>query len=350
MSYPRPSIQTLITRAQGDISSRTEGSAFIARGVERALANAAAGLTHGAHGHLEQLGLDYFATTGPIETLRAWGSLIGLAQKPATFAERQVTFTGTNGTNLPAAATMKDDDSLTYTVMTGGVVTGGTVTVTVRANTAGTTSNLAFGAPLTLVSPIAGIESEGAVSAETIDGADQEGTEAYRGRILGNLRTAPAGGGPGDYVTWALEVPGVTRAWEVGNRMGIGTVSVAFLRDNDVSPIPSSPEVDAVYDYIAARMPIDVRALYVQAPVALPVNMNIALSPNTVGVQNAVTAELTELFRREVSLETALALSKIDEAISIAAGEEDHDITFISSLMPGSWEILTLGTITFAGL
>ena len=344
----RPTLSTLISRAQGDISGRTEGSAYISHSVERYLANVLAGIAHGLYGHLEWVKAEYFPTSASIEGLRAWGAIIGLPQGVATFAEREVEFTGTNGTVIPVGTQMQDDAGLVYEVFTAGTINvDGIGFVEVRALTAGTDSNLTVGAPLTLTSPIAGVDSEGEVSAPLVDAVDDEEVEDYRSRILGNLRTPPSGGGPGDYVTWAREVPGVTRAWEFGNRMGIGTVSVAFVRDNDGDIIPSAGEVTEVQEYIESVMPLDIRALYVQAPVEVPVNLTIALRPNTADVRASVTAELTELFATETELEVALPQSRISEAISTAEGEEAHSITAISSLTPGTWGLLTLGTLTF---
>ena len=39
------------------------------------------------------------------------------------------------------------------------------------------------------------------------------------------------GGAQADYVTWALAVPGVTRAW-AASEQGAGTITVRFLMDD----------------------------------------------------------------------------------------------------------------------
>jgi uncharacterized phage protein gp47/JayE len=313
-----------MARAQGDISSRTEGSAYIDQSAERAIANSQAGLAHGAYGQLEQTKRDYFPTTCGEEGLRVWGAILGIPRHAATFATREVTFPGSNGTVVPVDHELKDDADLRYLVTNGGTVSGGSVTVTVRASTAGVASNLPDGAPLNSVTPIIGLEQEGTVTDALKDGVDVEDLERWRARILSGARSAPAGGGKGDYVTWAKEVAGVTRAWEFPNRMGVGTVSVAFVRDDDVSIIPSTSEVDEVHAHISSLMPGDVRRLYTQAPVAVPVHMTIALTPNTVPVQEAVAASLLDHFRRESNLEVAGDLSRINEAISAAAGEDSR--------------------------
>lgn len=351
MGFERPSFETIRTRVIGDVSSRTEGSAFIRVAVERVLANMVAGVSHGVHGHLDWLVDQLYPTTCDIDGLSAWGSMLKLDRKAATKSIGPATFTGTNGTQLPTNTQLRTADGATFTVTVGGTVTGGSVTVTVQANTGGAAGNLEAGARISLFSPIAGIDTDGAIASPGLSGGtDIEEVEDYRTRILENLRIPPSGGGPGDYVAWAKQVTGVTRAWEFGNRMGIGTVSVAFTMDDRVDPIPLSGDVTTVQTYINGVKPLDMRAAYVVAPIAVPVTMTIALNPNTAPVRAAVTAELQELFKTEADLETPLALSKIDEAISTAAGEDSHQITAISSLVPGTWGLLTFTTPTFVSL
>jgi uncharacterized phage protein gp47/JayE len=132
--------------------------------------------------------------------------------------------------------------------------------------------------------------------------------------------------------------------------MGIGTVSLTFTMDDRVDPIPLAGDVTDVQEFIDSVKPIDMRAAYVVAPIAVPVNMTIALRPNNGAVQAAVTAELEELFKTSVDLEQPLALSKISEAIATATGEDSHEITVISSLNPGVWGLLTLGALSWASL
>lgn len=349
MSFTRPTLETLIARVKGDISSRTEGSAFIKRSFERVLAYVLAGLAHGLHGHLDWVVKQLLPTTCERQYLLAWGLLLDIPINGAEYATGAASFTGTNGTVMPLGTQAQDDAGNLYETTAIATIAGGTLTASWTAVVAGADGNLEAGAPLTLVTPIAGIDSEGSVDADFSNGADVEETEPYRERILDGFRTPPSGGGPGDYVTWAKEVSGVTRAWEFGNRMGIGTVSVAFVRDDDPSIIPDGGEVITVQEYIEGVMPLDVNELYVQAPVALPVDMTVEINPNTVAVRAAITAELEDLFAG-TDLETALAQSLISEAISTAEGELAHEITAITSLEPGDWELLTLGNITFAGL
>ena len=67
-------------------------------------------------------------------------------------------------------------------------------------------------------------------------GSDAETDESLRARVLRRIQKPPQGGAGYDYVAWALEVPGVTRAWVYPAEMGLGTVTVRFVRDLEQVP------------------------------------------------------------------------------------------------------------------
>jgi uncharacterized phage protein gp47/JayE len=350
MGFPRPTPRELIDRAIADISSRTQGSAYIKRSPERVIATVDAKLADGLHGHLEWNQRQQLPTTADIEGLLGWGVWLKVDRKGATKSLIQIQFLNcAPGTSPPVGTLVKTVDGVVFkTTTTAAAFGSGVWIVQGEAVEAGSSGNQINGTPLTLVTSFAGMSTEGSVRFLYGGGSDVEDVEAYRGRILDNLRLPPAGGGAGDYVTWALECDGVTRAWEFGNRMGLGTVSVAFVVDARypyIQPLPA--EVAVVQAYIDARRPIDMRAVYVQAPTLVPVAMNLTVLPNTSAVRDAVLTELRYLFTRSADLMSPLALSKVHEAISTAVGEEDHTINSIGSLVPSDWQLLTLGTVTF---
>jgi uncharacterized phage protein gp47/JayE len=363
MAYARPTLEELVERSVGDVSSRSRGSAYIKRSMERVLATVQAGMAHGTHGHLEHLAKQITPLHCDEDMLAEWASLLTVPRNPATKATRFATFTGTDTTELPLDTALQAADGSGWTVITGGVVAGGEVTVEIEADDAGADGNLDGGAQMSLVTPIAGIDTDGVIAEDDneTDGSDLEEVEDWRVRVVDEFRSPQSGGGPGDYEAWALANSGVTRAWELGNRMGVGTVTLVFVRDDDatIDPpedyvaddiVPSSGEITTVEDYIDARRPIDMRAFYVSAPVLAPVDMTIAISPNTAAVQKAVRAELIEFFRLEAELEEEMEQSLVDEAISLATGEDSHEITAITSLDPGALGLLVLGDVTFTTL
>src|SRR5690606_8352079 len=102
--------------------------------------------------------------------------------------------------------------------------------VPIEAITAGALGNAAPGTALSLVSPALGVASQLTVDDSGLTGGvEQETLDAYRQRLLRSYRVLPHGGNADDYETWALEVPGVTRAWCVRRWLGPGTVAVFFV-------------------------------------------------------------------------------------------------------------------------
>ena len=182
-------------------------------------------------------------------------------------------------------------------------------------------------------------------------GADTETDVGLRARLLARIQQVPQGGCKSDYEAWALEVPGVTRAWVYPQELGVGTVSVRFVRDSDGSGsaiIPDSSEVAAVQAYLDARRPVTAQ-LTVLAPTANPLNFTISgLSPSTDTVKAAVQAELQDLLLREAAPGGDVLLSHIRAAISAASGEDDYTLSSPSAnVTNGTGQMSTMGSITW---
>jgi uncharacterized phage protein gp47/JayE len=87
---------------------------------------------------------------------------------------------------------------------------------------------------MTFLNTIPNVQSVVVVDAnKLVNGSDIESIPDLRARLLERIQNPPSGGAAEDYVAWALEVPGVTRAWVYPKEMGAGTVTVRFVRDND---------------------------------------------------------------------------------------------------------------------
>jgi uncharacterized phage protein gp47/JayE len=350
-TYQRPTRETLIERIKGDLGSRTQGAAYLKRSFELILSIVLGGVADGLHSHLDWLRKQISPLTCDIDMLLVWGVLVHVPRKGEVPAAGLVTFPASAGAVMPVDRQVRSDAGVFYKVTAATSASNGVITAPVIAVSGGSAGNIGAGAPLTLVTPVDGVTSRGVVGVDGLTGGDDlEKVERYRERVLSALRQPPKGGGPGDYVKWAKENAGVTRAWEFGRRMGAGTVSVGFVMDDRENIIPQAADVATVLAYIGARAPIDLRQLYVQPPIAVPVNMTVNLRPNTAAVRAAALVELRALFRLSAELERSLPQSEVDEAISIADGEVAHEITAISSLNPGSWGLLTLGTVTFGTL
>jgi uncharacterized phage protein gp47/JayE len=352
MSFARPTLLELIARTTDDLVSRLSLiSPLLRRAFTRVLAKVWSGAVHELHGHLDWNARQLFAVSADDTELDKHGRDYGIPRLAAAFAAGGVTFTGTNGTAIPAGTRWQRSDGLLFDTQALATIALGTATATIKAVAYGDSSNTEVGVVLTLVSPIAGLSSSATVSGGGITGgADPETNENYRERILERKRNTPQGGAKNDYIAWAKEVAGVTRVWVFPQWDGPGTVGVAFVLDGEVDIIPDGGKVAEVQAYIddPGRRPVTATVITF-APTPLAVDFTIAVLPNTTAVKDAVTAQLVDFLRREGEPGVTLKLSNLDEAISIATGETSHVMTApAADVVASSSQIPVMGTITWA--
>lgn len=350
MPFARPTLTEVIERVLADLSSRVVGvdGAVLRRSVLGVLGRGLAGASHELHGHLEWIARQVIPDTADAEYLERWANIWGVRRKAAEFAEGQVTFTGANGSIIPEGTLVQRQDGARFETLADATIAAGAASVAVRAQEAGAAGNTIAGATVTLLQPVSGVQANASVAAGGLtNGSDTEDDDALRDRMRDRIQKPPQGGAANDYVRWALEVPGVTRAWLYPMEMGPGTVTVRFVRDDDASIIPDAAEVDAVYDYIELVRPVTAE-LFVVAPIAAPLDMTIQINPNTAAVQAAIRAELEDLVRREAEPGGTILISHLREAVSTASGEFDSIIVSPSAnVAHATGEIAVLGTITF---
>jgi uncharacterized phage protein gp47/JayE len=352
MSYTRPTLSELIDRVKADVASRTEGRAFLKRSVEGVWSPVVAALAHGVYGAIDWTYAQLLPVDSELATVVRWGEMI---EEPRLGGSRAgggtISLTGQPGATVVEGTLYRasSNDALLVTQLEVVLDEGGAGIAPVVAVEAGAAGNVAADEQVTIVTPLRGVDAVALVVNALTGGSDVELLERYRARVLSNLRLPPRAGGPGDYRRWALEVPGVTRAWEFPARYGLGTVALGFVMDDRSDIIPTPEDVAAVQAYIDARKPLDVRAVYVRAPIPKIVDLTIDVLPKNMTVVYAVIEELKGLFS-ELGIEDALVLSVLDEAISAAPPETQHVITSHTSLTPGPWEILVRGTWIFPDL
>ena len=328
------------------------------RSPEYALARALTGQSKGQYGALARNYRDAFPDTASEEAFWHFATL-WITQLEASPWRGIYRISGTDGTIVAQGRPISRSDGQVYTtdvaVEIGEDVTG-YVDVAVTASTAGATANNDDGQPMALSSPLVGALSAGTVQSTTVDGAEVETAEEGLVRLLEVLRSPPRGGGPGDYVRWAKEVSGVTRAWEFANLYGPNTVGVAFVRDNDVDEeapdyndiVPSAGEIAEVQAYMDAHAPITV-AVTVITLVAQEVDYEITdLEPDDAETRTAIEAELADFHTREGEPGGTLSLSRINAAISGAVPELSHELTDpVANVVSTTTQIPIRGTVTY---
>lgn len=351
MPFSRPTLKTLIDRAMADINARLpKGDSRLSAAVLNVLAFVNGGAANGLYGYLDWLSAQLMPDKCEVEYLDRWANIWGIARTAEAPSTGSIAFTGTTGVTVPTGTLLQRADGLQFRTTADVTMAAGTGTANAVSVKGGAATNTAAATNLNLVSPIAGIGSTASVAAPGFSGgADAEKDDPLRARLLARIQTVPRGGASADYVSWALEVAGVTRAWVYPNELGAGTVSLRFVRDNDAGGfIPNAGAVAAVQAYLDARRPVTAQ-LTVVAPVAVPLNFQIqAITPNSLAVRNAVQAELQDMLLREAIPGGTILLSHIRAAISAAAGESDHVlIAPAANVVNAIGNISTMGAITW---
>lgn len=346
MPFSRSTLSELRAQAKADIAGAIPGSDPLLRfsnlGV---LADVLAEGAHGAYAYLDFIAKQGVPFTAVDEAFEGWAALKNVIRKPAVAATAPAEFVASAGAFVPAGTPVSRSDGAAYVtaadVTAGG---GGTMTLDLVAVVAGAAGTLAIGAPVVLGNAIAGVTSAGAVIAGGTAGADVEAFEAFRTRVLQVYANPPQGGAQSDYIEWATEVPGVTRAWAEGSAHGVGSVVVYFMMDIaeaafggfpqgtdgaatlETRDTPAVGDQLVVADYIYPLRPVTA-LVWVAAPGANSVTFTINLTDAPVDLQAAVEAAIVAVFLAYGAPGGVVHVSTLEAAIAAIAGTEGFVIT-----------------------
>ena len=389
MPFARPTLSTLIAQAQADIGSSLPGADALLRysnlGV---LAYVLAAAVNGLYGYLDWIAQNGTPFTATGEYLEAWAALKGVTREAATSATGPLSFPATGSTAMPAGTpVVRAADGAAFSTLAAATASGGAIAVNVVAATAGAAGNTPSGAVFTLGTAIAGITSAGVSTAALTGGADVEADASLRTRMLQAFSAPSQGGDLADYVTWALQVPGVTRAWNAGVALGAGTVQIYFMMDateaayngfpqgtngvagNETRATAATGDQLAVANHIYPLRPVTA-LVYAYAPGANTVNFTI------LGIGTPSTATQTAIAAAIAGVLTATAapggvtdangnaigvvnLSDIEAAIGAVPGTEGFVIsamTFshgtlspsgVGNITSSTGYLAVLGTVTY---
>lgn len=346
MPFARPTLATLIQRIAADLQSYLAGTnPFLRRMLLTVMGRVQGGAVHGLYGHQQWIADQVMVDKCDADTLARWANILGKPQEPAVAASGPVTCIGTETTVIPAGTVLVRSDNTQYITSADATITGGTASPTVVASMAAAAGDCAAGMSLTFASPVAGINATATVGAAGIGGgADLENIDAWRARVIARLQTPPRAGTSSDYVDWAMDVPGITRAWCFPMELGPGTVTVRVMTDKAPDgPFADAAAVAAVLAYLQSVCPVDATP-YVFTPTADPLNPTIHLVPDSAANRAAVTASLNELLTREAVPGGTIPLTHFEDAIGNSVGITDFVLT-----SPSAAVVEPIGSMTTLG-
>lgn len=353
MSYNRPTLAALREQIASDIESDADGVDAHTRGhVPSAIANAQAGALHGLYGYHEWIEKQIFDDTASDENIIRRAAEFSIFRIAGNKATGSITISGTGGAVIPAGSVLLSKKTgVQYStnaeatlVDSGG---DGIATVSITAMATGSIGNLAT--ELTFIDTPTGVDTLAPVVSLSA-GSDIESISRLRQRLRERRSQPPAGGNDNDYKAWAkASHVDVTRVWVFPKESGLGSVTVRFVTDDLATPIPTAAHIAAAETYMDDVRPAGMKSLIIEAPAQKTINISISqLSPNTQAVRDSVTAELEDFFSRSAGVGETIYRSKLDEAVSLAPGEQSHVITSPSeNITVADTEFPVLGSITF---
>jgi uncharacterized phage protein gp47/JayE len=387
MPYSRPTLTELQQQVLQDINSAqiTDASGNVLMGLLQqaillVIANATAGMSYEHYGFIDWISLQAVPWTATDEYLEAWASLKGILRLAATATIGTATFAsiGSNETTIPAGTAITRSDGTDFVTTADATVEGGSVTVTMQAVNTGSAGNFTAGTIFLLSSPLSGIQAQSTASAQVTAGTDQELDPALRTRMLQAFANPSQGGARADYITWALAVPGITRAWVTPLGMGAGTVVVYIMLDiaeaeNDGFPVGTNGvsstddrATAATGDQLTAANAIvskqPVTALvFVCAPTPQPVAFTVSGlgMNNNATMQASIQAALSDMFDRlgqtggTIDPQTGLAWTGIEPSdwyasLEAIPGLSEFTIPVPAApILPATGALFTLGACTF---
>ncbi len=379
MPFNRPTLTELRQRNQAFIQSELKNIGALLRFSNLGImGDADAGLSYLHYGYLDWIAQQATPYTATDEYLSAWAALKSVTQKTVSPARcPAVAFTGTAGAVIPAATVLNCSDGYQYTLDAAVTISaGGTATGAITADLpdpaddatgGGEAGNADAGIILTLDVSIEGVNSQATATVAITGGADIESEAAFRSRMLLAYQNTPQGGNDADYESWALAVPGVTRAWVVRRLMGAGTVGVYIMCDggdttnhgfpigtDGISSLETWGAVKAtgdqgrVADYIFPLQPVTA-LVYICSPIKTLVNFTISgISGASSTTTAAIAAGIDNVFFEYGTPGGTIYLSDILASIAGIPGTEGFILAApTANIVMATGGLPVRGTVTY---
>jgi uncharacterized phage protein gp47/JayE len=368
MPWNTPTLRDVRSLVRDAVNASLPGAdANVPNSILRVLSDNQGALCHLTLQYVDWLSLQLLPDTAETEWLDRHGQIWLVnadgttGRKMATLASGTASFQGLvdgavipantqlgSDVMMPASADSPNAQVFFETLADITVSASASVIGDIRALDPGAFGNLADGSALSISVPNV---STPAFAYGLTGGTDTETDDQLRARILQRIRNPPMGGSAADYVSWALAVPGVTRAWAAPEQ-GTGTITVRFLMDDlrasdDGWPTPA--DVQAVADYIDKMRPVTVKDCYVVAPIKQFLDITIAnLVPDTVEAQAEIEQSIRDMLFAMAAPGQTIYAAWVSYAIMNAPSVQSFQlVTTADNVMPSLGHMAVLETILY---
>ena len=292
---------------------------------------AVAAQVYGLYAQAEWLSRQCFPQTAQGEYLDRHAALRGLERRGAVRAKGVIRFSVDSpmGADLTipagtvcATAAMAKFETLGAATLPGS---GTYVEVPAQAVEPGTGGNVPAGSVLVMAVPPVGVS--GCINPTPFaGGADEEGDEALRERVLETYRRMPNGANAAFYEQGALSFDQVAQCAVLPRKRGVGTVDVVVATHDG---IPGAELIGELQSYFEARREIAVD-VQVKAPTVKQVNVSVKLQVDEGADPDAVQEKAAQAIRDFFSgkrLSKSILLAELNQLVFSQTGVANCAIT-----------------------
>lgn len=312
---------------------------------------AVAAQVYGLYAQAEWLARQCFPQSAAGEYLDRHAALRGLERRAAVAAGGTIRFSveapAVTDLPIPVGTVCSTAGQVRFETTAAGVLPAGETAVEVpaRAVETGAAGNVAAGAILAMAVPPVGVS--GCVNpAPFSGGADAEGDEALRKRVLETYRRMPNGANAAFYEQGALSFDRVAGCTVLPRKRGVGTVDVVVATREG---LPDAGLLEELQAYFAHRREIAVD-VQVKAPTVKNVNVTVKVTPGEGFAATEVKAEVEKALRGYFSgerLSQNVLVARLYQLVLGRDGVENCKITApAADVAVGAGELPRLGTLT----
>ncbi len=240
-----------------------------------------------------------------------------------------VTISGANETDYNGTFPIVVTSASTFTYeITGSPTTPATgiifsaltfASILVKSIDYGISTNFPSGSELFFDSVIAGVDASAFVQYSGLTGGeDLESDDEFKKRYLYSYQHPISYFNVAEITTKCEEINGVTRVFVHEITPDVGQVTIYFMRDNDVNPIPSGSQVAIVKNKLMEIKPahVDPDDVIVKAPTPKSIHFKFSvLDPNTDTMRAAIVESLKAFFAEVPTVGQALSRASYSSAI-----------------------------------
>ena len=276
----------------------------------------------------------------------------GLVRKEGTRSEGSITFSGVNGTVIPAGTMVSTISNLKFMTTTQETIVNGVATATIKSEFIGSKYNVEANKITNLPVVIVGVASVTNSSA-TNGGTDTETDDNLRNRLLYAIQNPSSSGCINDYKKWSLAVDGVgdVKVFPLWN--GPGTVQVVIINSN--KEVANSTLVNSVSTYIESVRPIGAAVSVISATakaINISAKLNLINTVTITSVKATIEGKIKEHIKRVAFKSNYISYAQIGSIILDTEGVIDYvDLKInnaTSNIIVAEKEVAVLGTVTFS--